>query len=272
MRARGNSRTAVIWPQLDRESMDLSHFEINQLQHRHKNLLSEPLRKVRYPARLLRYAFGRHYIVTYGKPADNKVCEIGCDRGQMRAFFNSADLLPLSSTSPNLVSTWDAVDVKVDREKMLLMGYDGFQESDIETDEHWHSHVGSYDVVIMLHILEHLKDPERCFANAVKLLRPGGIILGGFPVIPHCLRARREAQLRKKAKPFGHISAFSVKRTLALAAANDLTVEDVCGAFMFRKKGFRLENYRWWINFNLAFGRRFKGWPGELYWCFRKST
>ena len=50
----------------------------------------------------------------------------------------------------------------------------------------------------------------------------------------------------------------------------DLQTELLSGAFFMRKKGFLLENHHWWLRANLAFGAVFPGWPGELYWAWRK--
>jgi hypothetical protein len=43
------------------------------------------------------------------------------------------------------------------------------------------------------------------------------------------------------------------------------------GAFLMRKRGFALENHPWWLFVNLAFGALAPGWPGEIYFAWRRS-
>jgi hypothetical protein len=39
-----------------------------------------------------------------------------------------------------------------------------------------------------------------------------------------------------------------------------------------RSKGSPLENSAAWMRFNLAWGRLFPWWPGEIYWLMRKPA
>lgn len=44
---------------------------------------------------------------------------------------------------------------------------------------------GSFDVLIMSEVLEHLVDPDATLARLVKLLKPGGLVLASSPNISH---------------------------------------------------------------------------------------
>jgi hypothetical protein len=65
---------------------------------------------------------------------------------------------------------------------------------------------------------------------------------------------------------------FSPRRVRDMAAANGLQVEFLSGAFLMRKKGFFLEDHKWWLRFNVRFGAVFPSWPGEIYWMLRKPA
>jgi hypothetical protein len=39
-----------------------------------------------------------------------------------------------------------------------------------------------------------------------------------------------------------------------------------------RRTGFALEDRAWWLRLNLAFGALFPGWPGEIYFAWRRPA
>jgi hypothetical protein len=57
-----------------------------------------------------------------------------------------------------------------------------------------------------------------------------------------------------------------------MAMLADLEPEWQAGAFMLRRHGLALEQQRWWLQFNLAFGALFPGWPGEIYFAWRRPS
>jgi SAM-dependent methyltransferase len=52
-------------------------------------------------------------------------------------------------------------------------------------------HLGTFDVVLMSHVLEHLPDPLRFLGDVARLLTPGGRISIAFPDKRHCFDALR---------------------------------------------------------------------------------
>jgi SAM-dependent methyltransferase len=220
-------------------------------------------KSVRYPIRLLRYWFGYHLLreefARLGLPL--KVAEIGVHTGQMLEFLRSAPF-------PVHLAKWTAVDAVMLTEKLRKAGYDDFFEANLENPDF--DLPADYDVAVLLHILEHLFEPEAALQKVVRRIHPGGALIGGFPVVPGPLAGLRESRVRKTAAPMGHVSVFSPARVRQMAVNSGLRVEFLSGAFFVRSKGSALENSAIWARFNLLWGALFPGWPGEIYWLMRK--
>jgi len=220
-------------------------------------------KSVRYPIRLLRYWFGYQLLRQEAARADRPldVAEIGVHTGQFREFVASAPARPQ-------FRKWTAVDAVMLTEKLRKAGYDDFVEANLEDPAF--DLPQEYDAAILLHILEHLFEPEKALAKIAARIRPGGVIIGGFPVLPNFLVASREASVRRTAGPLGHVSVFSPERVVRMGEAAGCDTEFISGAFFMRSKGFSLENSAAWMRFNLWWGRMFPWWPGEVYWLMRK--
>lgn len=227
----------------------------------------------RVPFRLLRYWFVerllREEALRHGRPL--RVLEAGVHRGQMKAFVDGAR--PLEGHDP--YAAWDAIDCALDAPRLLGLGYGRLHAADLDDGPSLDGLPAAlapqgYDAVIALHVLEHLREPERALAGLAALVRPGGVVLGGFPVLPAWLAPLRENRLRRTAKPFGHVSAFSPPRLERMALAAGLAVDFRAGAFGLRASGSALEDSEAWLRANLLFGAAFPGWPGEIYWRLRK--
>ncbi|MBI1173985.1 MAG: methyltransferase domain-containing protein [Sideroxydans sp.] len=226
------------------------------------------VKHIHYPMRLVRYWFMYHFLreETARQGRNLSVCEIGVDTGQMLGFMHAA----ARNGGANVeFSDWDAVDALIREDILKSAGYNQFYQVDLESPE-FALGGKQYDAMILLHVLEHLFQPEQLVAKLVVNLKPGGMMIGGFPSLPHAMVQSREQEIRPKARKYGHVSVFSPQRVRAMAAASGLEVEFLSGAFFIRKKGFFLENYKWWMRFNLWFGGMFPGWPGETYWILRK--
>ncbi len=238
------------------------------LQSKHYGIPPE-VKVINYPIRLIRYWFMYHFLLNHSKKLTDKkleVCEIGVDIGQMLGFVkaareNGADAIPLVN--------WDAVDAFIHKDILLDVGYNGLYEVDLESVE-FSLGEKKYDAIILLHVLEHLFKPEDVIRKIAPNLKPGGIMIGGFPSLPKFMQEKRQEKIRGTAKKFGHVSVFSPDRVRKMAVDNGLKVDFLSGAFFMRKKGFFLENYGWWFRFNLWFGALFPSWIGETYWVLRK--
>lgn len=226
------------------------------------------LKIMNYPIRLVRYWFMYHFLreETKRQGRDLSVCEIGVDVGQMLGFMHAA----INHGGVKLgFESWDAVDALIRPDILTRMGYNQFYEVDLESPEFTLGDA-QYDSMILLHVLEHLFKPEELVNKLTRNLKPGGIMIGGFPSTPQSFAQAREDKIRPTARKYGHVTVFSPERVRAMAEQAGLEVEFLTGAFCFRKQGFFLENTRWWLRFNLWFGATFPSWPGELYFVFRK--
>lgn len=244
---------------------DLDSLENNSLIREKDYGIPLKCKNTSYPIRMLRYWFCAHFLREECrlKSRPLSVLEVGIDRGQMKGFADS-----VRSSYDIAVHEWDGVDCVYDESTLRGCGYSDFFHLNIESGDLDFNK--KYDVIILLHVLEHLSDPESIFTKLANNLREGGVMIGGFPVLPHPFVNAREKRLRKIAKPFGHISVFSPRRLSSMAVENDLVLEFSSGAFLMRRKGFALENYSWWIRFNLIFGASFPALGSELYWKMRK--
>lgn len=220
-------------------------------------------KSVRYPIRLLRYWFGYHLLRVEaeraGRPLD--VAEIGVHTGQFLEFVRSAPVVPS-------LGRWTAVDAVMLTEKLHKAGYEDFLEANLEDPTF--TLPRDYDAAILLHVLEHLFEPEAVLQKIAARIRPGGVLIGGFPVLPDFLVNVRQRSVRRTAKPMGHVSVFSPERVRRMGEAAGCDTEFLSGAFLVRSKGSALENSPAWMRLNLRWGGAFPGWPGEIYWLMRK--
>ena len=227
------------------------------------------IRGIRYPFRLLRYWFALELLrrEANARPTSPlQVGEVGIDEGQMLAFSRSA----LASHQPRW-TTWDGLDCSAPSERVRKVGYDRLIQVDLEDRTAMARQPReAYDVVILLHVVEHLFDPLAALTDVSSWVKPGGLIIGGSPGTPEFAREFWQRRLRRTARPRGHVSVISPGLLRQWADALGVQTELLSGAFFVRRKGFALENHAWWLRANLAFGALFPSWPGELYWSWRK--
>lgn len=198
------------------------------------------------------------------------ICEVGVGSGAMLSFVRAGDALSEHGALPGYINGWDSVSRNIDESRLAALGYSHCLKKNIEESDVMLPR--QYDIMILLHILEHLYEPERVFAKLLPFLREGGLVIGGFPGLPELFRRSREQCIRKTAQSFGHVSVFSPRRVVMMAKQNSLHLEMLTGAYLFRSTGFLLERYTWWSRLNLLFGAMFPAWPGEIYWAMRKPA
>ena len=223
--------------------------------------ISDSKSSARYPIKLLRYWFMYHLIkdeyARLGRPL--RVCEIGVDRGQMRRYMQDAGFTD--------IACWEAVDYKLQPE-LMETGYTKQIQSNVDLPDF--SLAEKYDVIIVLHLLEHLFEPEQLATKLSSALVPSGVLIGGFPTLPQLLQARRQKKIRLTAADFEHVSTFSPQRVKNMAQSCGLSLDFMSGTFFLRKRNFFLESYKGWVRLNLLWGALFPAISGEIYWRMRK--
>lgn len=210
-----------------------------------------------YPVKLLRYWFMYNLIkeerIRLGRPL--RICEIGVDQGQMLRF--------VSDTGFSDIACWVAIDCRLQPE-LRDSGYTRQIEANVDLPDFCLDE--EYDVIIVLHVLEHLFEPEKLVARLSPALVSGGVIIGGFPVTPKWLASYWQKRIRLTAPKFGHVSVFSPRRVKNMAQSCGLDLDFISGAFFLRKSGSFLENYKSWLRLNLFWGALFPSLGGEIYW------
>ncbi len=221
-----------------------------------------------YPTSALRYWFIYHFLRIESQQLRRAphVCEVGIDNGQMLQFMHAVGSIPHCHRVE--CASWTGVDCRLKQDELAAKGYSQLIETNVERCTSWLH--GECDAVVLLHVLEHLYDPETVLADLVERMRPGAVLIGGFPSVPHWCAGMREAQVRANPNPNGHVSKFSPRRVKNFVAAQNLQLEFLSGAFFLRASGMFLEDRAWWLRCNLAFGALFPSWPGEIYWVIRK--
>lgn len=243
---------------------DISFLAGNHLLRTRRFGIPSEAKQVRYPIRLLRYWFGYQLVrdesVRIQRPIN--VAEIGVHTGQMLQFYQACP-------DPPPLARWTAYDAVILAEKLKKAGYEEWKEANLESEDFQID--PGYDAVILLHILEHLFEPENAVQRITRHLQTGAMIIGGFPVVPHALVGMRQRTVRRTAAPMGHVSIFSPRRVREMAIAAGCEVDFLAGAYFLRSKGSPLENSALWMRWNLLWGALFPGWPGEIYWRMRKK-
>ena len=223
--------------------------------------ISDAESSIRYPIKLLRYWFMYHLIkaeqARQGRPL--RVCEIGVDRGQMRRYMQDAGFTD--------IACWEAVDYKLQPE-LMESGYTKQIQANVGLPDF--SLAEKYDVIIVLHLLEHLFEPEQLVTKLSSALVSSGVLIGGFPSVPELLQTYRQKKIRLTAADFEHVSTFSTQRVISMAQSCRLSLDFMSGTYFLRKRKFFLENYKGWIRLNLFWGALFPALSGEIYWLMRK--
>jgi 2-polyprenyl-3-methyl-5-hydroxy-6-metoxy-1,4-benzoquinol methylase len=220
----------------------------------------------RYPMRVMRYWFIHHFLriecALLGRGL--QVCEVGIDQGQLLQFVHAANTVQPAVE----IAQWIGVDCRIQRDVLTQFGYTDLIEANVEKSVDWVA--PQIDVIVLLHVLEHLYEPDATLARIAAQLRPGAVLVGGFPSLPQWLARGREQKIRANPNANGHVSAFSPARVRTMAEQNGLRLDFLNGAFFLRASGLLLENFDWWLRFNVAFGAVTPAWPGETYWVMRK--
>jgi SAM-dependent methyltransferase len=138
-----------------------------------------------------------------GETRVSRALEIGCGHGystqRLRKMLPAEVVLEASEYVPALVEIARAINpsVRVEREDVYDL----------------HRADGSYELVFLLEVLEHLDYPDNALAEVARVLAPGGMLILGVPREPiwRLLNMARGSYLRRLGNTPGHLNHWSVR-------------------------------------------------------------
>jgi len=259
IRERWNARFAFLrWP--------LSSLHERVLLIQDDGLINSRAAKKRYPIRAVRYWWARCALLEElrNRNEETVVADIGCNKGHIRRFVGD---IPKTK--------WVGLDWKIDGERLRQGGYAGFHECDF--DQPLPLSDKSVDIIVFLHVIEHLPRPAFTITELSRILRPGGLLLAGSPVAPRLIARFREWQLRARLKKRtvkvgGHINSMDCRRWRRLVENSGMSVDILTGTFLARWSANPLENQAWWVRFNQLWGAIFPSLGGEVCLSARRNS
>lgn len=221
----------------------------------------------RYHFRMMRYWFAAGALAQEAARCNSAltVIDLGCERGITQAFCDH-----LSGMH------WTGLDWAPRAKSLSLAAYDEILQANF--DEKLPLDDQSADVVICLHVFEHLPRPHFTISEIARVLKPGGLFIGATPVKPLGIVARLRSRSHRSEmsqgirKPGKHVNAFSLPDWLELLEAGGMEGEMVCGGHFFRWERNPLENHSWWVRLNQLWGIMFPSLGGELFVQGRKPA
>lgn len=204
---------------------------------RQEPLVSQRAIDARFPIRALRYWWARCALLDElaNRNQGVVIADVGCNKGQMRRFVGDR---------PG--ATWIGLSRHLDAARLRAHGYDEIHACDF--DRPLPLPDASVDIVVFLHVIEHLPRPAFTLVEISRVLRPGGLLLAGSPVAPAPVARWRQWQHRSRLargliKPGGHINALDGRRWRTLLNDSGMRVEMMTGTFLARWSGNPLENH-----------------------------
>jgi SAM-dependent methyltransferase len=229
--------------------------------------LDNKTKKTKYPIRVLRYWWVLSAIdeevSNFKAPV---IADIGCDR----AIFGRL-LKPVPDAK--FIGMDLAGSLEFNKDDLKLANYNELMPCDLDVGVPLPD--SSVDILINLHVMEHLPRPEFAITEFFRILRPGGVLLLGFPVLPKYLAKIREkqfaSQFAKGTRIKGqHQHAFWPSRARSLVEDAGFSIEFMLGTYFIRKRGAFGENYALWMRINQLWGSLFPSLSQELCIKVRK--
>lgn len=231
---------------------------------RSEMLLQRAANNSDYPVSAIRYWWAYCAIADELNRSDKPltIVDAGCGGGIARRFVGDF---------PN--TRWVGLDWQADRDLLMSRGYDELHECDL--DKPLPLADRSADIILFLHVLEHVPRISFTIQELARLLRPGGVLVGGSPIAPRALCQLKERRYRRgvaagRRSAGAHVNALHPGMWRDLLADCGLVVETLSGAHFLRWSGCPLENHAWWLRANLLWGALLPAWGRELYVVARK--
>jgi 2-polyprenyl-3-methyl-5-hydroxy-6-metoxy-1,4-benzoquinol methylase len=162
------------------------------------------------------YWFARRYfaaLIRRHAPArTGRVLELGCGMGHLLGLLQD----DFSCTGADLID-YSIEQTKLNAPKAAVFCMDVTDLSRFDS--------GTFDVVVALHLLEHLPDPHNTILQIHELLRPGGIFLFATPNPFYVLRCLKDQENDAIGKDKTHINVHPPEQWRSWCNAAGLTME-----------------------------------------------
>jgi SAM-dependent methyltransferase len=230
-----------------------------------ETFFSERVKKTQYPFRLLRYWRAVGVILEEARTfSEMVIVDFGCERGLLKRFMP-----PLEGAK------WIGLDKNPHKEALILEGYHAMWQCDFDQPIPLADH--SADIIVCLHVFEHLPRPEFTLKEMDRILRPGGLLIAETPVLPEWLAKMRRRQLayqlKKGRRQTGdHINAFSIRHWRDTVKQTGFKITFQVGSHLWRWSGSPLENRRLWVRLNQLWGALFPSLGRNLFLELRKGS
>ena len=230
--------------------------------------LDQKTKNTKYPIRVLRYWWVICAINDEIKKLKSSyvIADIGCDRAILKRLLPTPD-------GGYIVGMDLKRSLEINREDLKLAQYDDLIACNL--NEGIPLPDSSVNILVNLHVMEHLNKPEFTIREFSRVLRPGGLMLIGFPVLPKAFARIRERQFAQQFKSgtrvLGqHQHAFWRDRVRRFVHAAGLNIEFMLGTYFMRKRGAFWENSALWMRANQLWGTLFPALSHELCLKLRK--
>ncbi len=226
-------------------------------------------KSTKYPIRAIRYWWAVNAVLdelrsTLKRPLI--LSDAGIDRGIFKRLLPKTDDLYVigMDLEPSL---------KFNAEELHTAHFNELKPCDL--DQKLPLDDESVDISVCLHVLEHLPRPEFALSELNRILKPGGLMLLGFPVKPKFFAKIREKQFAKDFASYKrtlgrHQHSFWPSRTRKMIKDAGLELEFMAGSWFIRKRGAWWENSALWMRFNQLWGTLFPSLGQELCLKIRK--
>jgi SAM-dependent methyltransferase len=215
----------------------------------------------KYPIRVLRYWWVISAIEDELKYIKSPViADIGCDKAILKR------LLP-TIPGAKIIGMDLAEQLENNMKYIELAKYDKLIPCNLDVGIPLPD--SSVDILVNLHVLEHLPRPKFAIAEFARILRPGGLLLLGFPVLPKFLSKIRQKKYDKQfangTRVLGqHQHAFWPSKARLLVEKENLKIDFILGTYFIRKMGAFWENSAMWMRINQIWGSLFPSLGQEL--------
>jgi len=226
----------------------------------------ERTKKTKYPIRALRYWWLACAIQDELQKKNGShpvtIADLGCKHGILKRFM-----------PPIPGSYWIGMDLQMRPEDLKIARYDEVHCCDF--DKTIPIKDSTADIVVCSMVLEHLPRPDWTMGELARILRPGGMMLIGVPVVPRIISIMREWQFARQFKAGtrhsgNHMHAFWPARIRHIAERVGLNVEFLSGSYLLRMQGSWIENSSCWMRVNQFWGAMFPSLSQELCMQLRK--